>query len=149
MGCWVNPFPEREWAGQSCLASGTDVYLIPASFHPGWPCSMGTATSWTTCPSRSSTTFSRASCTSTPRASSHTAPAPLSPRPLPTHWPLQSLSVPLFLSCLSVLHLLILTVFPFADSTPHSVGDLQRPTAYPLPQSSLDKLSSRLWVGGG
>lgn len=74
MGRWVRPFPEREWADQSsCRASGNGVHLIPVCSHPGWPCSTGTAMSWITCPSPSSTTFSRASCTSTPRASGHTA----------------------------------------------------------------------------
>lgn len=88
-------------------------HLTTVSSHPGWPCSTGTATWWITCPSRSSTTFSRANCTSTPRASSRTASAPLSPRPPPTRWPLQSLSVPPFLSCLSV------SPSPRLDCSPH------------------------------
>lgn len=101
--CGVSLCPEREWADQSSrLASGKAVCLITISPPPGWPCSMGTATWWITCPSPSSTTFSRASCTSTPRASGCTAlcsTLPLSSAN--TLAPPVSVS-PLCLSCLSV-----------------------------------------------
>lgn len=84
-----------EWAGASFRLGQGRRPLTPVSSRPGWPCSTGTATWWTTCPSRSSTTFSRASCTSTPRASSppgaplrsplvlrqHTGPSSLCPSP--------------------------------------------------------------------
>ena len=50
-----------------------DVHLIVVSSSTGWPCSMGTAMLWITCPSQSSITSSRVSCTSTPRASGYPA----------------------------------------------------------------------------
>lgn len=95
--------------------------------------------SWIICPSRSSTTFSRASCTSMPQASSHTASSPLSPRPPPTHWPLQSLSVPLFLSCLSV------SPSPHLDCSPHLLT--QAPTVWGTCREPTHTLfRSHLWT---
>lgn len=94
--------------------------LISVSSQPGWLCGTGMATSWITCPSQSSTTFSRASCTSTPRASGHgrsphspwasanTGPPAASVHPV-------SLPPPFF-------RLLILTGFPTLLTQPPQCG---------------------------
>ena len=108
------------------------------------------ATSWITCPSRSSTTFSRASCTSTPRASGHGALCSTLPWSS-ANTPAPRRLCPSRFSPASVFPSPHLDCFPHLLTQPPTVwGNLQRtPQRTPAPQPSLDQLSSRLRVGGG
>ena len=138
-------------AGQSSgLAFRKACLLISVSSQPGWLCSTGMATSWITCPSRSSTTFSRASCTSTPRASGHGALCSTLPWSS-ANTPAPRRLCPSRFSPNSVFPSPHLDCFPHLLTQPPTVwGNLQRtPQRTPPPQPSLDKLSSRLRVGVG
>lgn len=110
------------------------------------------ATSWITCPSQSSTTFSRASCTSTPRASGQGRCAPLSPGPPPTHRPPAASVHPVSLPP-PFSRLLILTVFPTCWLNPPQCGGTCREHhSVPLLRShrwTNSPLVSGLGVGDG
>ena len=107
------------------------------------------ATSWITCPSRSSTTFSRASCTSTPRASGHGALCSTLPWSS-ANTPAPRRLCPSRFSPASVFPSPHLDCFPHLLTQPPTVwGNLQRtPQRTPAPQPSLDQLFSRLRVWG-
>lgn len=106
---------------------------------------------WITCPSRSSTTFSRASCTSTPRASGHTAFCSTLPSSSANTGP-SSLSGPLFLSRLSVSPPPHLDCSPPSLTRPSTVWGTCREPRHPLFRSHLwtnFPLVSGLGVGEG